>query len=251
MYKAYGLLPDDCELATPLDGPPPLMVGERAFEIVLARKAQEGLVSTTWFDRHGAIPVTEVPEHWPTAYRDLVQARIEAIEQHAFLGTLEKPEHKRRWASPGWHQLLQDGLRERMLDRCEGSDLWFETKDGVRYPVARTVDQLAKLLEDDAEFVMLAARHSPGTRVLNVLQGLLSDTHVPAAPPAVQGVRPGEAERLGSCVGAPMGVETRARRDSRLAATDRRHPRRTASLHVCGLRQTLLLATTRQVRRTQ
>ncbi|MBK5997019.1 BREX-2 system adenine-specific DNA-methyltransferase PglX, partial [Streptomyces sp. MBT58] len=183
MYKAYGLLSDDCELASPLDGPPPLMVGERAFEIVLARKAQEGLVSTTWFDRHGAIPVTEVPKHWPTAYRDLVQARIEAIEQHAFLGLLEQAEYKRRWASPGWHQLLQGALRERMLDRCEGSDLWFDTKDGVRHPAARTVDQLAKLLADDAEFVMLAARHSPGTQVLNVLQVLLSDTHVPAAPP--------------------------------------------------------------------
>lgn len=183
VYKAYGLLPDDCELASPLDGPPPLMVGERAFEIVLAREAQEGLVSTTWFDRHGAIPITEVPKHWPTAYRDLVQARIEAIEQHASLRLLEQPEHKRRWWTPGWHQLLQAGLRGRMLDRCEGSDLWFETKDGVRRPVARTVDQLAKLLADDTEFVMLAARYSPGTRVLDVLQGLLSDTHVPAAPP--------------------------------------------------------------------
>ncbi|MFI5758610.1 BREX-2 system adenine-specific DNA-methyltransferase PglX [Streptomyces sp. NPDC051569] len=183
VYESYGLLTDDCELASPLDEPPPLKVGERAFEIVLARKAQEGLVSTTWFERHGATPTTEIPLHWPAAYRNLVRGRIEAIEQHASLRLLEQPEHKRRWSTPGWHHFLRVGLRDRMLDRCERADLWFETTDEEHRPVARTVEQLANFLAADAEFVMLAARYSPGTRVLDVVQSLLNDTHVPAAPP--------------------------------------------------------------------
>ncbi|MFG2404942.1 BREX-2 system adenine-specific DNA-methyltransferase PglX [Streptomyces brevispora] len=183
VYELYGLLPDDCDLARALSDTPPIEVGQRAFEIVLARKVEKGLVSTTWFERHGATPTTDIPLHWPAAYRGLVQRRIEAIEQDAPLRLLEQPEHKRRWSAPGWQHFLRMGLRDRMLDRCEGPDLWFEMTKGERRPVARSVEQVAKSLEADAEFVMLAARYSPGTRVLDVVQSLLNDTHVPAAPP--------------------------------------------------------------------
>ncbi|MFE6162958.1 BREX-2 system adenine-specific DNA-methyltransferase PglX [Streptomyces sp. NPDC056486] len=182
VYESYGLLPGDCDLVSPLTETPPIEVGQRAFEIVLARKVQKGLVSKAWFDRHGATPTTEIPLHWPTAYRALVQRRIEAIEQHDSLALLEQPEHKHRWSAPGWQHFLRVGLRDRMLYRCEGPDLWFETTKGERRPVTRTVEQLAKLLETDAEFAVLAARHSPGTRILDVVQSLLNDTHVPAAP---------------------------------------------------------------------
>jgi len=44
---------------------PPLQLGQRAFEIVLARKLAAGETQTTWFARHGSTPITELPAEWP------------------------------------------------------------------------------------------------------------------------------------------------------------------------------------------
>jgi hypothetical protein len=70
VYGLYGLLDDD--LTAPGGALPPLKLGERAFEIVLARKMAAGEATTEWFARHGSAPITEIPAHWPEAYRDLV-----------------------------------------------------------------------------------------------------------------------------------------------------------------------------------
>ncbi len=43
--------------------------GERAFEIALARKMASGETDSTWFERHGSTPITELPAHWPDWYR--------------------------------------------------------------------------------------------------------------------------------------------------------------------------------------
>ena len=53
---------------------PPIALGQRAFEIVLARQVAAGETETTWFERHGSTPITEVPVDWPADYRDLVRA---------------------------------------------------------------------------------------------------------------------------------------------------------------------------------
>ena len=34
-------------------------------------------LETTWFQRHGSTPTTEIPAHWPVAYRKLVEASID------------------------------------------------------------------------------------------------------------------------------------------------------------------------------
>ncbi|MGB5064965.1 MAG: hypothetical protein WBQ37_14605, partial [Candidatus Competibacter sp.] len=65
-YRLYGLLPDGgdaaaCEHPTP----PEVALGERAFEIVLARRVAAGTETTTWFERHGSTPITEIPTRWP------------------------------------------------------------------------------------------------------------------------------------------------------------------------------------------
>ncbi len=45
---------------------PGLALGERAFEIALARAVEAGEEETAWFTRHGSTPITEIPAHWPT-----------------------------------------------------------------------------------------------------------------------------------------------------------------------------------------
>ena len=78
---------------------PAVRLGERAFEIVLARGCAAGKVETKWFERHGAAPVTAVPDRWPAAYRALVERRIAAIEAQPALALIEQPAHKRAGAT--------------------------------------------------------------------------------------------------------------------------------------------------------
>jgi hypothetical protein len=101
------------------DHPPPLALGQRAFEIVLARKMAAGEEETTWFARHGSTPITEIPADWPEAYRQLVQRRIETIESNANIALIERPEYKRRWNTEPWDQQQERALRGWLLDRLE------------------------------------------------------------------------------------------------------------------------------------
>src|SRR5699024_11507121 len=97
VYSLYGLIDED--LTYTGDDLPELELGERAFEIVLARQIEEGAESSEWFTRHRSTPITEIPSHWPQDYQDLVQRRIDLIESDRFVKLIEKPEHKRRWSS--------------------------------------------------------------------------------------------------------------------------------------------------------
>ena len=44
-----------------------------------ARAVAAGDADTEWFRRHGSTPITEVPDHWPEAYRAVVERRIACI----------------------------------------------------------------------------------------------------------------------------------------------------------------------------
>ncbi|MFI6703754.1 BREX-2 system adenine-specific DNA-methyltransferase PglX [Streptomyces sp. NPDC050509] len=180
-YAEYGLLPVGSPLTEGPAEPPSIEPGQRAFEIALARRVMRGEASTMWFERHGTPLVTEVPGHWPSAYQDLVRRRIDAIEENAAVALLEQPEYKHRWSAPDWDSVLRTILRDRMLDRCENPQLWFEERVGERQPVTRTVGELAELLAREPEFTMLAALHSPDARILDVVQSLIADAHVPEA----------------------------------------------------------------------
>src|SRR5262249_14703264 len=79
-YRAYGVVQDDFQYASM--GFPALSLGERAFEIVLARRVAAGEAETAWFERHGSKPTTELPGHWPADYRRLVERRIALIESN-------------------------------------------------------------------------------------------------------------------------------------------------------------------------
>ena len=50
----------------------------------------EGRTQHTWFERHGSTPITEIPSHWPDAYRKLVERRIRLIETNKEIGLIER-----------------------------------------------------------------------------------------------------------------------------------------------------------------
>ncbi len=100
--------------------------GERAFEIVLARRMAAGEAQSTWFERHGSTPITEIPPHWPAAYRELVERRIHRIADDSNIRLIEQPEYKRRWNTEPWDEQLEKALEKWLLDRIEraiGRDL--------------------------------------------------------------------------------------------------------------------------------
>ncbi|MBX6766527.1 MAG: BREX-2 system adenine-specific DNA-methyltransferase PglX, partial [Actinomadura rubrobrunea] len=121
IYARYGLIAEDGLLASP-DSVPPVRGGERAFEIVLARRVARGEVDTSWFVRHGITPITDVPAHWPAEYRQVVRRRIEVIENSTFMGLLEQPEFKRRWSAADWEKEQRASIRNWLLDQCEDPD---------------------------------------------------------------------------------------------------------------------------------
>jgi len=146
VYRLYGLLRED--LTAPENAVPRLKLGERAFEIVLARKVQAGEVETEWFARHGSTPITEIPEHWPAAYREVIQRRISIIEERSDIALIERPECKRRWASVPWENQEKEALRTWLLDRLEAEPLW---RDSGRARVL-SVAQLADRVGVDQDF---------------------------------------------------------------------------------------------------
>lgn len=121
-YRLYGLVHDD--LTMPLGSAPPIDLGERAFEIVMAKKMAAGELETAWFDRHHSTPITETPGHWPQGYRNLVERRIQLIESDQSIALIEQPEHKRRWNFEPWEEQERRAHRNWLLDRMESSRYW-------------------------------------------------------------------------------------------------------------------------------
>src|SRR6266516_1057128 len=177
VYALYGLLEDKLT-ASPEFIPDPKL-GERAFEIVLARKMVTGEVETEWFARHGSTPITEIPTHWPDEYRAVVEKRIAAIERNHNIALIERPEYKRRWATEGWDAMQARALREWLLDRCETREFWFQHGDGMEQPRPLTTTQLADELRRDPAVVAVAELYAPGKDFTKVIADLVADEHVP------------------------------------------------------------------------
>ena len=175
VYRLYGLIDEDLTYSGEV---PEVSLGERAFEIALARKVAAGEEETAWFSRHGSTPITEIPAHWPADYRDLVQRRLDLIESDKFIRLLEKPEHKRRWASEPWDRQVDKALRSWLLDRLEARTFWF---DQSGRPMPKSIGQLADLVARDADLVNVLELWS-GKRdqsVATSLTALLTDEAVP------------------------------------------------------------------------
>ncbi|MBF6520689.1 BREX-2 system adenine-specific DNA-methyltransferase PglX [Nocardia farcinica] len=174
VYNIFGLLGED--LCAPKSAVPEIRLGERAFEIVLARRLEVGEASDEWFVRHGGTPTTEIPLDWPEEYRRVVQRRIELIERNRAIGMIERPEYKRRWKSEGWDAMQHKALRSWLLDRMESRTLWF---DDNNQPQILTLSRLTDRLAADPDFVSVAALYAPRTDLAQVVADLITDEHVP------------------------------------------------------------------------
>jgi len=217
-YGLYGVVSDqlsvvskktdNCELTT--DNLPPLRLGERAFEIVLARKVAAGEVTTTWFERHGSTPITELPSHWSDDYKQLVQRRIEVIESNSNIALIEQPEYKRRWNTEPWDSQVERALKSWLPDRLEsyfdfdgrmsepqGASRGSEATDDApaasavpltappRADIALTsVAKLADVARQDAQFMEVAEvyRDDPAFDVQRLVEELVQSEHVPLLP---------------------------------------------------------------------
>lgn len=173
-YRLYGLVDENLTYSGELPG---IALGERAFEIVLARRMQDG-EDTAWFERHRSTAITEIPANWPADYRELVQRRLDVMESNKNIRLLEKPEYKRRWAIEPWEKRVQAALRDWLLDRLEDRALWFD-KQGRTRP--RSVAQLADVVGRDSEFVGVLELWTgqPDAPIATGLQQLLADQAVP------------------------------------------------------------------------
>ncbi len=190
VYRRYGLLSAD-EAATVVparsaERSQPLNLGERAFEIVLARKMKAGEAETQWFSRHSSTPITELPTHWPAEYRNAVQARIDLTEKRRDLALIERPECKRRWSTESWEKQQERALRGWLLDRLEARPLWFATDvNGDDQPAPHSVRSLADQVESNKDFVQVArlwaadALQRPDADLAEIVGALVDAEHVP------------------------------------------------------------------------
>ncbi len=179
IYHRYGLLSDDqaARLVAAPECVPEVNLGERAFEIVLARRMAAGDLETRWFERHGSVPTTEIPAHWPDAYRRVVTERIEFITRDRNIGLIERPEYKRRWSPISWKQQEEARLKTWLLDRCEYRDLWFD-ESGKPRPL--TVSNLVDRLRMDPEAIAVARQLAGADADLfQVINDLIDSEHVP------------------------------------------------------------------------
>jgi len=116
VYRLYGLIEDD--LTYPAK-PPQIHLGERTFEIHLARRMAAGETESTWFERHSSTPITDIPRHWPADYQALIQRRLNAIASNQWIRLIEQPEYKRRWNRDPWEKRLHAACKEWLLDQLE------------------------------------------------------------------------------------------------------------------------------------
>ena len=233
-YRLYGIIDEDCRYSLS-DGagrhlePPPLALGERAFEIVMARRMAAGELETRWFERHGSTPITDLPVHWPDDYRALIARRIELIESDRFIGLLERPEYKRRWNVESWRDQERRALRTWLLDRLESPAYWPE-------PRLTTIRELAGRAAADADFQQVAARFLEGAHgdLDPLIAELVATESVPALP--VQRYKPSGLVKRADWETVWAAQRREDEIDAQTAAATPREPNETADDHAARLR---------------
>jgi hypothetical protein len=121
-YRHYGLIDAKDQLEWPednLDALPPLILGERAFEIRMAQQMATGEFDTKWFSKLGAQKTTELPGHWPDKYGSLVKRRMKFIENNKNLNLIERTNYKRRWETESWVKRRDAAITIWLLLRLE------------------------------------------------------------------------------------------------------------------------------------
>jgi len=186
-YQLYGLIDEDLTYKAESF---PIQLGQRAFEIVLARKMAAGEVQTTWFERHGSTPITELPAEWPDDYKKLVERRIELIETDKNIRLIEQPEYKRRWNTEPWDSQVERALQSWLLDRLESYFDFDGRMNTEGRPTAQvdksliSVARLADIAAKDGDFMEVGSvyRDDPAFNVQNLIEELVKAENVPLLP---------------------------------------------------------------------
>lgn len=174
-YDIFGLLDEPLTYSgTDFDQ---ISLGQRAFEILLARRLDSDDLGGAWFERHGSSPIRDVPAQWPAGYQALLKRRLALIGNDRGIGLLERPEYKRRWAMPSWEQQCQEALQSTILDRLENSELWSDHQG----PSTRSVAQLADLLRHDDALLALSRELTGSAEpdLAGVIESLVRPNAVP------------------------------------------------------------------------
>ena len=176
-YHAFGLTTDTltCSSLNAADGG--IVIGQRAFEIVMAGRMLAGELDTAWFERHASTLITEPPAEWPAEYREVVRRRVALIEEDLSIALIEQPEYKRRWNVEPWEQKKERALREWLLSRLEGQELWSGAD-------LTSVSKLADRVRRDAEFMRVAEvyRRRTDFDVTSLVAELVESGAVPFLP---------------------------------------------------------------------
>jgi hypothetical protein len=177
VYHLYSLV--DESLTLPIDQIPLVHLGERAFEILMARAMEAGELKTEWFARHRSTPRTTIPDHWPESYRDLLQRRLDTIARDRDIALIEQPEYKRRWNLPPCEELEEEALRNWLLDRLEDPPYW-----PTNPPALTSVARLADAVRHDSDFLQVAElyRHRADFDLPELIEELVTKESVPFLP---------------------------------------------------------------------
>jgi hypothetical protein len=181
VYGLYGLTQnEECRMPK-WEDVPPLALGERAFEIALARRVAAGKEQTAWFVRHGSTPITELPAHWPAAYRIVVERRLQLLEKDRNIGLIERPEYKRRWNVEPWDAQLVKALRSWLLDRLE---TYFSVQPSAFSLAVTSTSALSEHARKDVEFMRVAELSAgrPDFDVAALVAEFVEDESVPSLP---------------------------------------------------------------------
>lgn len=186
-YRLYGLIDENLIYGKE---PPPIQLGQRAFEIVMARSHSAGELETTWFERHGSTPITEIPTEWPDDYKRLIERRIEMIEADRNIGLIEQPEYKRRWNTEPWDSQLERALRTWLLGQMESyfdfdGRMNDEGKSTAKLDIALvSAARLADVARQDADFMQVGElyRDDPAFDVQKLVEELVEAESVPLLP---------------------------------------------------------------------
>ena len=161
VYGLYGLLDRDLCYHGQLPG---IELGQRAFEILLARELEQCETDTIWFQHHNSQPITEIPADWPGDYRALVQQRLDEIERNPWIKLIDNKDHKRRWNRDSWDVRLKTAAKDWLLDQIESV---------AQQAQLFTCAQLADKLRTQARFQQVAELYA-GTDMLDI-QALVSE----------------------------------------------------------------------------
>ena len=190
-YVSYGLLEEDEAPVVPddkLDDLPQVRLGERAFEIKMAKKVEDGDLVTSWFERHGSQPTTEIPERYPDWYKEIVKKRLKLMEERQFIRLIEQPEYKRRWNRDDWEEREKSALVSWLCDRLE-TPRYVPQADreddfAAENPKVISIQELADTAGRDEDFMQVATRYTGDASfdVYKLVESLVLQESVPFLP---------------------------------------------------------------------